>query len=337
MEKFIFKHINPVKLNLFFDSLKSSLGVLISLCISLWLTSDYQYHIFSFIFSSQLVYAKTGISLKKRASYTLFWASCLGIFLATIPLFTAFIYFKSALLVLIIYLAFYLKDKSQLFDNNLTNQFLLNLCVYFFLLSPGKADFHYLFLSLISGIISISTDILILKSKNLRNIKYLFLRVFLRIPVSLKKIVKSTDKNNNKQNKEDFFYYIEIITEIENLEETLKADTKQKKFYTKLIFFTATAFRALKIIEFNFSDCLPEFKKNIKSTIDPFALAYKNLAYKIFSKKIEINHQELNSRCLELKNFYLTTPNQHQCKILVSLERLASLAKEIDDCITYEN
>ncbi len=337
MKNLIFRYINPVKLNLFSDSVKSSLGVLLSLAISLWLTDDYQYHVFSFVFSSQLVYAKTGISLKKRATYTIFWASCLGIFISVAPLFVAHFYFKSVLLTVVVYFSFYLKDKIQLFDNNLTNQFLLNISAYFYLLSSGHMDFHYLLLSLISGAISIFTDFLILKSKNLRNIKYLFLRIFLRIPDSLKKIVKSTNKNKTIRKKEDFSYYMETIAEIENLEEVLIADKKQKNFYTKLIFFTATTFRALKIIEFNIGDCLPEFKGKLNSIIYSFAKIYKLLAYKIFAKSTEINHLEIESFCFELREFCQVSTNSHQAKVLVSLERLASLAKEIDDCITYEN
>ena len=77
MLDFFYRYINPVRLNLFADSVKASLGVILSLCLTLWLSDNPAHYKFAFIFSLQLAYAKNGIGLKKRFPFTIFWSVCL--------------------------------------------------------------------------------------------------------------------------------------------------------------------------------------------------------------------------------------------------------------------
>ncbi len=337
MSDFLYRYINPVRLNLFFDSLKASLGVIVTLCLSFWLTDDYSYHKFAFIFSLQLVYAKSGVSLKKRFPFTLFWSICLGLALAFVPLLSGLLITKSVVILLVIFITFSLKDKFLLFNNNLANQFVLDFCVFLFLLPPGKFDPLFLLISVICGFISSITDSLILNKKAYRMVKFNLLRTFLKIPLNLKKLSKKAKNIKRYTPKENYFFYIETINEIQEIETVLIPEEKQKIFYTKLIFFTGAAFRALKIIEFNLNLCPKEFTIELSPLLKNYALAYQQLSAYIFHKKVKLDKKSLKELCQKFKSKHSQSLNHSQAKILVCLERLTSLAQEIYEYLENEN
>ncbi len=337
MTNFLYRHINPVRLNLFFDSLKVSLGIIAALCLSFWLSDDYSYHKFAFIFCLQLVYAKSGINLKKRLPFTLFWSICLGLGLSFAPLISGLLITKSIIILLVIFITFSLKDKFLLFNNNLANHFVLDFCVFLFLLPSGKFDPNFLLLSVSCGVISSITDRLILNKKAYRMVKFNLLRTFLKIPLSLKKLSKKARNTNKITSRENYFFYIETINEIQELEKILIPEEKQKIFYTNLIFFTQAAFRALKIIESNIHRCPKDFTIELSSLLRHYSLAYHQLSAYIFHKKIKINKENLKNLCQKFKTKHSHSPEYPQAKILVCLERLTSLAYEIYQYLENEN
>ncbi len=337
MLDFLYRHINPVRLNLFWDSLKASLGIVLALGFALLLSDNPAHSKFAFIFCLQLVYAKSGISLKKRLPFTIFWSVCLGLALSIVPLVSGFLLLKSILILVVTFLTFRLKERFLIFNNNLANHFVLDFCVFLFLLPSGKFDPYFLLIAVICGVVSCFSDRLILNNKSFRIVKFNLLRTFLKIPLTLNKLSKKSKNLKRHKQKENYFFYLETINEIQELESVLIPEKKQKVFYTKLIFVTAATFRALKIIESNIHLCPSQFNACLSPVLEQYSQSYRRLAAYAFHKKVVIRQNCLQEIYQDFEQKYAKFPSQAQAKILVSLARLSSLATEIYQSLKDEN